>query len=147
MITEKARNEIFEEVRRKIEQISSVDPCGTVNLKGYYVHSEGNGRFKSSYFQIYNLYFDSEGIIRADVNYSRSAIDHNVIFGRSLDEFRTDELKKILSYLQRIRISDNNSEINNHSAEEKSKDLFLDLIKSVQSLAFSNSARRNSNDS
>jgi hypothetical protein len=139
MITEKSRNEIFEAVKRKIEQISSVEPCETVNMKGYYVHSSCRRGYKGSYFQIYNLYFDSEGILRADVNFFKNAIDHNVIFGRSLDEFRTDELRKILNYLQRIRLSDkNNFEKNNPSSNEKSRyDLFLDLIKSVKSLSAS----------
>jgi hypothetical protein len=149
MIIEKARTEIFEEVKKRIEQISSAEPCGTVNMKGYYVHSGEYGVLKNSYFQIYNLYFDSEGIIRADVNFFRSAVEHSVIFGRSLDEFRTDELKKILSYLQRIRSSEKNNSEEKHKSdfEESKHDLFLGLIKSVQSLASTNINRRNSNDS
>jgi hypothetical protein len=149
MIIEKARHEIFEALKRKIEQISSADPCGTVNMKGYYIHSEGYGSYNNSYFQIYNLYFDSDGIVRADVNYFRNSIDQNVIFGRSLDNFRTDELRKILNYLKRIRLTIDNKSVNrNESNNEKStQDLFLNLIKTVQSLAKSENTSRNSNDS
>lgn len=148
MIAEKTRHEIVEAVKRKIEQISSTEPCGTVNLKGYYVNSNRTGVFKNSYFQIYNLYFDSEGTIRADVNFFRNAFDHNVVFGRSLDDFRTDELKKILNYLQRIRTSGNNcSEEKNSDDYKKTRhDLFLDLIKSVQSLASSEKTEQKQND-
>jgi hypothetical protein len=146
MITEKARHEVYEAVKRKIEQISSAEPCGTVNMKGYYIHSDDHGNFKNSYFQIYNLYFDSDGIIRADVNYFKNSFEHNVIFGRSLDEFRTDELKKILKYLQRIRKSDNTACVQKNNINSK-HDLLLSLIKAVQTLAFSESFHRKPNES